>query len=67
MRRCPKGHLTLLDGVGGSPARGELDGETNAAAVRRPAALEAGRGAGGGEPAVDLVDAEADDRILRLW
>ena len=52
--------------VGGNPARGELDGETDAAAVRRPAALEAGRGAGGGEPAVDLVDAETDDRIPRL-
>ena len=56
-----------LDGVGGSPAGSELDGETDAAAVRRPAALQAGRGAGSGEPAVDLVDAEADDRIPRFW
>ena len=56
-----------LDGMRGGPARGELDSETAAAAVRRPAALEAGRCAGGGEPAVDLVDAEADDRIPRFW
>ena len=55
-----------LDGVGGSPARGELDGETDAATVGGPPPLEAGRGAGGGEPAVDLVDAEADDRIPRF-
>ena len=50
-----------------APACGELDGETAAAAVRGPPALEAGRGAGGGESAVDLVDAEADDRIPRFW
>ena len=49
----------------GGPAGGELDGETDAAAVRGPLPLEAGC-AGGGEPAVDLVDAEADDRISRF-
>ena len=49
-----------------APAGGELDGETDAAAVRGTAPLEAGRGAGGGEPAVDLVDAETDDRIPRF-
>ena len=56
-----------LDGVSGSPARGEFDGEPDAASVRRPAILETGRGAGGGEPAVDLFDAEADDGIPRFW
>ena len=48
----------------GSPAGGELAGETDAVAVRDPTAIvevEASRSAGGGEPAVDLVDAEADD------
>ena len=56
-----------FDGMRGSPAGGELDGETDAASVGGPPTLEAGRGAGGGEPAVDLVDAEADDRIPRFW
>ena len=37
-----------------------------AAGVGRRRALEAGRCAGGGEPAVDLVDAETDDRIPRF-
>ena len=45
-----------------TPAGGELVGEAAAAAVRRPAALEAGRGTGGGEAPVDRVDAEADHR-----
>ena len=45
-----------LDGVGGGPAGGELDGGYHAAAVRSSAALEAGRGAGGRKPAVHLVD-----------
>ena len=48
------------------PAGGELDGQPDAAAVRGPAALEAGRGAGGREPLVDLVAAEADDRVGRF-
>ena len=46
-----------------APRGGELDGETDAATVRGPATLEAGWGAAGGEPAVELVGAEADDRI----
>ena len=50
----------------GGAAGGELDGETDAAAVRGSPPLEAGGCAGGGEPAVDLVDAEADDRIPRF-
>ena len=33
--------------------------------VLRP--FEAGRGAGGGEAAVDLIDAEVDDGIVRCW
>ena len=55
-----------LNGVRGGPAGGELDGQPDAAAVRAPAALEAGRGAGSREAAVDLVDAEADDRVGRV-
>ena len=47
-------------------AGGELDGQPDAAAVRGPAALEAGRGAGVREATVDLVDAEADDRVGRF-
>ena len=54
-----------LDAVGTGPACGELDGESDAAAVRGPAPFESGRGAGGGEPAVDLVDGQADDRPHR--
>ena len=54
-----------LDVVGAGPACGELDGESDAAAVRGPASFESGRGAGGGEPAVDLVDGQADDRLGR--
>ena len=50
---------------GTGPACGELDGESDAAAVRGPAPSESGRGAGGGEPAVDLVDGQADDRPHR--
>ena len=53
------------DVVGTGPACGELDGESDAAAVRGPAPFESGRGAGGGEPAVDLVDGQADDRLGR--
>ncbi len=49
--------------AGAGPAGGELDRESDAAAVRRPAPFEAGRGAGGREPAVDLVHPEADGRI----
>ena len=41
--------------AGGGPARGKLDGEPDAPAVRRPAPFEAGGGAGGREPAGDLV------------
>ena len=55
-----------LDGMRGGAAGGEFDGETDAAAVRGSPTLEAGGCAGGGEPAVDLVDAEADDRIPRF-
>ena len=47
--------------AGGGPARGKLDGE----AVRRAAPFEAGCGAGGREPAGDLMHPEADDRIGR--
>ena len=51
--------------AGGGPARGKLDGEPDAPAVRRPAPFEAGCGAGGREPAGDLMHPEADDRIGR--
>ena len=54
-----------LDIVGAGPADGEFDGESDAAAVRGPAPFEAGRGVGGGEPAVDLVDGQADNRLGR--
>ena len=53
--------------MGGGPAGGELDGEPDAAAVRVPAAIETGRGAGGRKPPVHLVDAETDDRRTGFW
>ena len=43
--------------MGGGPAGGERDRGPHCAAVRRPAALGADRGAGGHEAPVDLVDA----------
>ena len=49
--------------MGGSAAGGELDGKSDAAALRRSADLKAGRSAGGREPAVHLVDTETDDGI----
>ena len=58
-----RGDLLSVVGPARNTARGEPDDETDAAAVRRPATLGAGLGAGGGEPAVDLVDAEANDQI----
>ena len=55
-----------LDGARRVPAGGELDGKAHAAAVRGPAAFEAGGRARRREPPVDLVHAEPDDRIGRL-
>ena len=55
-----------LNGVRRGPAGGELDGQPDAAAVRGPTAREAGRGAGGRKALVDLVAAEADDRVGRF-
>ena len=69
--RVARDHARILPSAGelhvagGRPARGKLDGQADAPAVRRPAPFEAGYGAGGREPAGDLMHPEADDRIGR--
>ena len=62
-RPCPRlsSLPARLNGVRRRPAGGELDGEAAAPA------LESGRGAGGGEAAVDLFYAEADYRTGEVW
>ena len=58
----PAGELNL---EGARSAGAQLHGEPGAAAVRGPAAFEAGRRARGGEPADDLGDPEADYQVGR--